>query len=79
MKGLQKADLNWSGAADNTYIRVIRNGSEIATVAGTTDGTGFYKNNIDQKGGGSYTYKVCEFDNTGQTTGICSNEVTVTF
>ena len=80
VKGLQKADLDWSGAAANTDIRVVRDGSEIATGASTSDGTGFYTDNIDQRGGGSYTYQVCEVDhNTGQTTTICSNEVTVTF
>lgn len=68
VKGLQKADLTWSGAT-SANVDVVR-GSSVITTA--NDGT--YTDNINVKGGGSYTYKVCE---TG--TSICSNEVTVIF
>jgi hypothetical protein len=43
---------------------------KIATVANS----GSYTDNINARGGGSYTYRVCE---AGTTT--CSNTVTVTF
>ncbi|MCZ6866776.1 MAG: PKD domain-containing protein, partial [Chloroflexi bacterium] len=69
LKGLHKADLVWSGPT-STNVDVYRDGSIIAT----TPNNGFYTDNIDQRGGGSYTYKVCQ---EGPST--CSNEATVTF
>jgi N-acetylmuramoyl-L-alanine amidase len=69
VKGLQKADLEWSGAT-STDVDVYRDGNVIATTAND----GFYTDNIDQRGPGTYTYQVCE---AGTTT--CSNEATVTF
>jgi len=69
VRGRQKVDLEWSGAT-STNVDVYRDGSVIAT----TENDGFYTDNIDQVGGGSYTYKVCE---AGTTT--CSNEATVNF
>lgn len=67
--GLQKADLSWSGAV-STDVDIVRDGSVIAT----TDNDGFYTDDIDNRGPGSYTYQVCE---TGTTT--CSNEAVVSF
>jgi serine protease len=69
VKGLQKADLSWSGAT-STNVDVFRNGAKITTTAND----GFHTDNINNRGGGSYTYKVCE---AGTTT--CSNEATITF
>lgn len=69
IKGIQHADLTWSDAT-TTNVDVYRDGLIIATTA--NDGT--YTDNIGNRGGGSYTYKVCE---EGTTT--CSNEATVTF
>lgn len=69
IKGVQHADLSWNGATSST-VDIYRNGTLI--VATANDGA--YTDNINKKGGGSYTYKVCE---TGITT--CSNEATVTF
>lgn len=69
VKGLQKADLSWTGAT-TANVDVYRNGSLIATTAND----GFHTDNINNKGGGSYTYKVCE-----QGTAICSNNAVVTF
>ena len=69
VKGLAKADLSWTGATA-AQIDIYRNGSKIATPANT----GAYTDNINQKGAGSYTYKVCEAG-----TNTCSNEVTVNF
>jgi hypothetical protein len=70
VRGLQKADLTWSGAA-STSIDVYRNGVKRATVANN----GFYTDNIDVRGGGSYTYRIAEAGNTSD----FSNEVTVSF
>lgn len=69
VRGLQKADLEWSGAT-SSQVDVYRNGVLIAT----TDNDGFFTDNIDQRGGGSYTYQVCEAG-----TSTCSNEANVTF
>ena len=65
-KGRQRVVLTWSGA---TSVEIFRNGSSIATVNDSP-----YTDNINNKGGGTYTYKVC---NPGTST--CSNTVTVTF
>lgn len=69
VKGLQKADLSWSGAT-STNIDVFRNGALLTT----TVNDGNYTDNIDSSGGGTYTYRVCESGTT-----VCSNDVTVTF
>jgi PKD repeat protein len=69
VRGLQKADLTWSGAT-SPNVDIYRNNALIAT----TENDGFYTDNINNRGGGSYTYKVCEAG-----TSICSNEATVTF
>jgi PKD repeat protein len=68
-RGLQKADLTWGGAA-STNVDVYRNGVIITTTAND----GAYTDNIDNRGGGSYTYEVCEAG-----TSTCSNTATVTF
>jgi PKD repeat protein len=69
VRGLQKADLEWLDAT-STNVDVYRDGAIITTTAND----GFYTDNIDQRGGGSYTYKVCE---AGTTT--CSNEAVAQF
>ncbi len=69
VKGNQTVDLSWSGAT--TSIDVYRDGAKIAS---STANDGAYTDNINQKGGGSYTYKVCEAG-----TSTCSNEATVVF
>jgi hypothetical protein len=69
VKGVQHADLPWSGAS-TTSVDVFRNGAKVATTA--NDGT--HTDNIGVKGGGSYTYKLCD---AGTTT--CSDTITVTF
>jgi serine protease AprX len=68
-RGLQKADLTWSGAT-STNVDVYRNGGMVRT----TPNDGEYTDNIDQRGGGSYIYQVCEAG-----TDTCSNESIVTF
>jgi len=67
VKGTQQADLSWSGSSGSVNIK--RNG----TTVGTSTGSAF-TDNIGQKGGGTYTYQVCN-----QVGGACSNTVTVTF
>ena len=69
VKGVQHADLTWSGAS-GTSVDVLRDGTRITTTAND----GAHTDNIGAKGGGSYTYQVCE---AGTTT--CSNTVVVTF
>jgi serine protease AprX len=74
VRGLQKADLSWSGATSSN-VDIYRGSALIDTVANT----GSYTDNIDQRGGESYTYQICE-ENTGpQDPTTCSNEAIVTF
>jgi hypothetical protein len=68
-KGLQKADLSWSGLAA-TSVDVYRNNAKISTTA--NDGS--MTDAIDNRGGGSYTYKVCAAG-----TSTCTNQASVTF
>ena len=69
VKGRQKVDLTWSGAASSS-VDVYRN--NVLTV--TTANDGKHTDTINVKGGGSYIYRVCE---AGSST--CSNNVTVSF
>jgi subtilisin family serine protease len=68
VKGVHTADLTWSGASSAT-VDIYRN-----TTKFTTANDGEYTDNIGARGGGSYTYRVCEAG-----TSICSSNVTVTF
>ncbi len=69
VKGVQHVDLTWTGSAAAT-VEIVRDGNTIATVSNN----GSYTDNIGQKGGGSYSYQVCE---SGQAN--CSNSLGVTF
>jgi PKD repeat protein len=69
VKGVQRADLKWSGATGST-VSLFRNGARIAEPANTTT----YTDVIGAKGPGTYIYKVC---NTGTST--CSPNATVVF
>jgi secreted PhoX family phosphatase len=69
VKGVQHADLSWSGATTAEVV-VKRDGVAVATTAND----GFHTDNIGAKGGGSYAYELCE-----PSGGPCSNLVTVTF
>ncbi|HUG27236.1 MAG TPA: S8 family serine peptidase [Gemmatimonadales bacterium] len=69
VKGTKMADLSWSGASGtNVDIRVD------GSVVTTTPNDGAYTYNSNSKGGGSYTFKVCEAG-----TSTCSNSVTVNY
>jgi PKD repeat protein len=71
VKGVQWAELTWSvGSTGTGTTTVYRDKIKVAT----PDNDGAYDDNIGKKGGGSYTYKVCE---GGE--GPCSNEATVSF
>jgi hypothetical protein len=70
VKGSQAADLTWGGAGSGT-VDIYRNG---ALLAGSIANTGGYTDPIDQKGGGSYLYRVCEAG-----TDSCSNTAEVVF
>jgi hypothetical protein len=70
VKGLQKADLRWNGLSGGT-VDVYRNAVRVLTTANDNAET----DNINKKGSGSYTYRVCA---AGATTS-CTNTATVTF
>jgi subtilisin family serine protease len=69
VKGRQQVDLTWSGAT--TRVDIYRNNSPLKV---NIDNDQMETDVIGVRGGGTYTYKVCE---TGTTT--CSNTATVTF
>lgn len=69
VKGLQKADLKWIGAT-SAWIDIYRNDARVTTA----QNTGSYSDNINQKGSGAYTYRVCEAG-----TSTCSNQVRIAF
>jgi subtilisin family serine protease len=69
VKGSKRVDLTWSGTTVSS-MDVFRNGSMIATVSNT----GSYTDAVGGKGGGSFTYQVCEAG-----TSTCSAEKTVVF
>jgi subtilisin family serine protease len=69
VKGVQHADLTWSGAT-STSVDVFRNDVRITTTAND----GVHTDSIGSRGGGSYVYRVCEAGTTS-----CSNNATVTF
>lgn len=68
-KGTRYADLSWTGAL-STSVEVYRNGARVVTTAND----GAWTDAIPGKGGGSYTYRVCESGGA-----VCSNEATVVF
>ena len=69
VKGLQKVDLKWTPTKPGN-VDVLRGGAKIATAPNT----GAYRDNVDRKGAGTYSYRICEAG-----TSVCSNTVTVTF
>ena len=69
-RGVKFVDLNWSGAA-TPNVDIWRDGALLTTTANDTAHT----DNTGQKGGGSFTYQVCE---QGSTTS-CSPEQTAVF
>jgi hypothetical protein len=68
--GLQKVDLFWSGPSSG-FVDIYRDGTLIATVAAQG---GFYTDNINRTGKGTYVYRVCLAGSQN-----CSNQVTVKF
>ena len=69
VKGVPYADLTWRGATSTT-VDVYRNGSRVVTTAND----GAHTDKIGTKGGGSFTYRVCEAG-----TNTCSNTSSVSF
>jgi serine protease AprX len=69
VKGVQHADLTWSGA-NSADVDIYRDGDLVTATAND----GIYTDNLGQKGGGSAIYQVCE---TGTST--CSNTATATW
>ena len=69
VKGNQTVDLSWSGLSGSS-VDVYRN----SAVVSTTANDGAATDSINKKGGGSYTYKVCESG-----TSTCTNTASATF
>ena len=70
VKGVRNVDLAWSGAT-SANVDVYRDGSIVTTTAND----GVYRDPVGGKGGGTFTYKVCE---AGSPT-ACSNTITIVF
>jgi large repetitive protein len=68
VKGLEKVDLSWTGPG-GTSFDVYRDGGKIATVQAAA-----YTDNLNTRGAGTYTYKVC-----APAASTCSNQTTVSF
>jgi len=69
IKGTQYADLSWSGA-DSGSVDVYRDGVALVTIPNS----GSYTDPINNKGGGTYSYQVCEAG-----TSTCSASTQVVF
>jgi hypothetical protein len=69
VKGVKQVDLSWAGAT-TTNVSVFRNGTLVLTTAND----GWETDRLNTKGGGSYTYKLCESG-----TSNCSASINVAF
>lgn len=69
VKGKNKVDLNWNGAATGN-VDIYRNSQLLLTTAND----GMFTDAISTKGGGSYSYQVCE-----EASSNCTTTVTVVF
>ena len=69
VKAVKTVDLTWSGTSTQN-VDILRNGVFLTS---TADG-GAYTDKILLKGGGTYTYKVCD-----EGRARCSSEVAVVF
>ncbi|MBN7824010.1 S8 family serine peptidase [Bowmanella dokdonensis] len=69
VKGLQYADLSWSGSSAGS-VDVYRNGALVTTTAND----GAYTDALNQKGSATYSYQICEAG-----TSTCSATKTVVF
>ncbi len=67
-KGNKMVDLTWSGTTTSD-VDIYRDGAPISTISNSST----YTDTLG-KGGGSYTYQVCESGTTN-----CSNTITVNF
>ncbi|MHA1528138.1 MAG: PKD domain-containing protein [Alphaproteobacteria bacterium] len=58
VKGVQHVALEWTGA-NGADVVIYRNGNQLTLDPSDPVNDGNYDDNINQKGGGSYTYQVC--------------------
>ena len=70
VKGVQHVDVTWSGASNG--VNILRDGG---TVGSSANNAGTLTDNIGSKGGGSYTYQVCDAVNSGD----CSDTFQIVF
>ena len=69
VKGRHNIDLSWSGA-NGSNVDIYRNGSLLTT----TSNDGSYTDSTNNRGGATYTYRICEAG-----TSNCSAEISVSF
>ena len=70
VKGVQTVDVTWSGASNG--VNILRDGG---TVGSSANNAGTLTDNIGSKGGGSYTYQVCDAVNSSD----CSDTFQIVF
>ena len=71
VKGVKTVELTWDQAESGGTSVITRNGTALPL----TEDDGYYKETISGKGGGTYTYQVCDQGDTAS----CSNLWTATF
>jgi len=70
VNGRQRANLAWSGS-QSPSVDILRNGSKVQSAIANT---GSFLDNINRKGAGTYTYKICEAGKS-----VCSNQAVISF
>ena len=78
MQGRHTIDLDWNSTLSGVTggeVVVYSNGELIATLPYSNGGDGSYTHSTENKGGGTYTYTVCDAEDLS----VCSNDATVTF
>ena len=74
VKGLEKADLSWTGTTQAVDIRRSDNGGAESVIKPGYTGTS-YTDPINKRGAGTYDYRVC----LAGSTSTCSNTARVVF
>ena len=73
-KGQKIVNLSWTGAGGAVSVKRRFGTGAYETIAGSVSGT-TYQDTIAQKGGGTWTYQVCEIGSPA----ACSDEAAITF
>jgi PKD repeat protein len=78
VKGRQTVELTWSGA-QSARVVVLRNGAVVMALPNSTTESNTWTHSTDVRGGGTWTYSVCQADAGDNPTSVCSPNVQVVF